>query len=721
MHRLPPWIRRRQTGAAALILYTLLALAMMAPLAPEALPFSGAQDIANHVSGVIEARNALEEGQFPIRVPPHQINGERYPLFQFYGNLPYTLGGALYLVTDADPYALWKLVVTSCLIIAGYFTYRTALRLTRQKLPALAAGAVFITAPYLLTDIHGRAAYSELVAFALLPVIFYYAWRSFATRRWGPVLAAGIGWCALALSHNITFLYGSLFLGLYFLSYAAWRRRLAPRWLRVGAGYVLGWLLAAWYLLPQQLLLPDLASGLLTPVQDAAWLTPLSVLLAPSVALPVHLGSPYIVMPEHFGLQVGWLILAAAGLVGWGLCQGQGKASGGQTQAVRVLVLFGLALFMVWSPVDFWSLLPSMFSYVQFSYRLLMFVVLFGSVLSAFALALLFKGQMRPGHLVALVLAAGWGAAPYLGPLRQERSLSVDAEIAHPDIGRGGANGIYRPSAACLLRAPLVHAAMDGVDPNTGGPLDVFGDLHYKGRSWAAFPAPVEGDQLVLEGAVGHEVQAPLRLIIAVDDKVVAAPELPPGPFQLRIPLTPTPGKEFVRVMVEGQPIQVTMEPPHPRPQLQRSYALSRFTLAANPRRPVTSTLIPAESVRPRMIWGHPSVCHLELAQPSLVQLPIMYYPRVLEVRLNGQIVPSRNLGRYVALELPPGEHTVSVRFVGLQWANRLSCVAWAGAIVAALWLVCRRIFVKNFKAPMPLGHGPHMAMWRFLRQSARQ
>ena len=70
MSHLVGWLRRRQSAAAALLLYTLLAFAMMAPLAPKALPFTGARDIGNHVSGVVEARNALAEGQFPIRVAP---------------------------------------------------------------------------------------------------------------------------------------------------------------------------------------------------------------------------------------------------------------------------------------------------------------------------------------------------------------------------------------------------------------------------------------------------------------------------------------------------------------------------------------------------------------------------------------------------------------------------------------------------------------------------
>src|SRR5579885_1980420 len=97
--------------AAALLLYALLAVALMAPLASTVLPDTPAQDLANHVSGIIEAGNALAEGQFPIRVSPHQCHDERYPTFQFYGNLPYTAGGLLYHFLSVRPFAACKLLL----------------------------------------------------------------------------------------------------------------------------------------------------------------------------------------------------------------------------------------------------------------------------------------------------------------------------------------------------------------------------------------------------------------------------------------------------------------------------------------------------------------------------------------------------------------------------------------------------------------------------------
>ena len=83
----------------AWLLYGFLGVALLAPLAAPTLPDSPAYDLANHVAGIVEARNALREGQFPPRVAPRQHGRERYPFFQLYGQLGYCAGGALYAAT----------------------------------------------------------------------------------------------------------------------------------------------------------------------------------------------------------------------------------------------------------------------------------------------------------------------------------------------------------------------------------------------------------------------------------------------------------------------------------------------------------------------------------------------------------------------------------------------------------------------------------------------
>jgi hypothetical protein len=730
------------------VLYLVMAIAMMAPLAPRQLPASGAQDVCNHVCGIIEARHALAEGQFPIRVAPHQNQQTRYPIFQFYGNLPYTVGGALYAVTGANPYRVWKTVVTACLVLGGFFTYRCGRVLTRQPLPAVVAGAVFLTAPYLLTDIHGRFAYCEIVSFTLLPMVFYFAWRSFVRRDMGKVLAGGVAWSCLFLSHNLTFLYASLFFGVFFFSWLwrkkgrkkgsgtfcrngpegashkrcltpffAWRKResgllcrkppkteseprkLITRWLRVGAAYALGLGLSLWALAPQRQLVPYLPEGLLWPVQDCSWLTPLGVLLAPAVASPVHLPTIYIDSPAHFGLQVGWPILVAVGLALCGLRRGLGYAV-----QVRLLLLFGMALFATWSPFDFWSALPELFSYVQFSYRLLMFVVLWGALLAALALARSFAGKMLPAHVALAVLALGWTASPYLTPHRADKNLSIDKEIAQPEMGRGGAGVAYTVAGRALVETTLVHPDVDWAAAPTGGLLD---PMHFyaTGQQSGAFPAPCAGDALRLEGAVVATPKTPLRLTVTMDGQILARPTVPPGPFQLTIPLPACPDKNRVHVAVQGDPISERQEPPHPRMRLSPSYQLTRFALQPGPGRSETRRLVAADQVRPQVTFGHPTTVRLRLSEPSLVQLPVLYYPGLLRLEHNGQRVPVQHLGRFVAVELPPGDHHVRVRFVGIRWANAVSWACWIGVAVAAGALLVRRLLRRRTAQPETEDH----------------
>jgi hypothetical protein len=535
------------------------ALVALSPLAYYQMPDSPSQDLATHVAGIVEANNALAEGQFPIRIAPNQNDKARYPIFQYYGNLPYTAGALICRFAHSDPYEAWKLVVLLSLTLGGFFTYRASRLLTRQTLPSLVAGAVFLTAPYLLTDIHGRFAYSEIVSFCLLPVVFYFCTRSFLSSRVAPVLGSAIAWSALGLSHNITFLYGSLFFAAYFCSYVRFERRFLWGILRVGAGYGLGLVLNAWYLAPQSATLHLLAiADQEWSVFGQNWLTPLSVLLAPSLVLP----TPYPVPLEnpHFGLQCGWPILAAAGLACYYASGGLPLSMRQRGWLVRPLVLLAVALFLVWSPLDFWQALPRIFSYVQFSYRLLMFVVLWGALLAGSVLAHTCRKGLPAVAFLASLGVLGLLAGPYLGvPHGHTDRVSVAGEVRAPNMGRWAANEVYRIGAK--------------------GPIDT------------------------------------LRPLVGTEN---------------------------------------------------------------------AGTLVPAAKSRAAMSFGNVSVCRYRAVTPCLLQLPIHYYPGLLSVRDNGAVVPYGSLDGWLALQVPPGDHAIEVRYVGCEWANRLSAGGWF-AILAGL------------------------------------
>jgi hypothetical protein len=682
--------RRLWTHCGVLLLYLVVAVAVMSPLAPEAPPESGADDLGNHVSGIIEARHALEEGQFPIRVAPHQNLQTRYPIFQFYGNLPFTVGGLLYRATDFNPYLIWKLVVTASVVVGGFFTYCCGRRLTRQTLPAVVAGAMFITAPYLLTDIHGRFAYPETISFALIPAVFFYAMRCFVSRTAWPVLAGGVCWSCLALSHGVTFLYASLFFGLFFLSFTSVRRKSIARVLRVGLAYALGLCLTAWYIAPQRLLVPHLAGGLLFPVFDCAWLTLLGVLLAPTVVCPVHLPTPYIDIPQHFGLQVGWPILAAVGLALASLWSPFAALHGRRAFLTRLLGLFFFSFFLVWTPFDFWSFAPVIFNYVQFSYRLLMFVVLWGCLLASYAVALGLQGKMRPVHLALCLLGLGVCTASHLAPHQTSTRVTIAKEIANPNMGRGGANYIYNLSGNSLLQTSHVHDAMDwGEHPF--GVVDVI-QHHNTGVVEGEFPAFYPGDLLAVEGVVPAGDSTVLT--IRADGQVLAVQQLPPGSFRLAIPVVSPEGKERIRIRLQA-PLRCEPPPAGPitRPVRRPAFFVNKLALQRMTFPPANKSLLKASQTREMTVVGHPTSVTVRLAHHSLVQLPVLYYPNQIQVVVNGQRAPTGNLGRFVALELPPGDHVITVDFTGLRWANVLSLTAWFAVGIACACLLGLRLW----------------------------
>ena len=73
----------------------------------------------------------------------------------------------------------------------------------------------------------------------------------------------------------------------------------------------------------------------------------------------------------------------------------------------------------------------------------------------------------------------------------------------------------------------------------------------------------------------------------------------------------------------------------------------------------------------------------------SAIQLPINYYADMLDVKVNGknvQYYPTLYKNNVVtAVKLSPGEYKISMRFVGLKWANWVSFIAWLGLLIVIL------------------------------------
>jgi hypothetical protein len=399
----------------------------------------------------------------------------------------------------------------------------------------------------------------------------------------------------------------------------------------------------------------------------------------------------------HFGMHVGWPLLAAAVLAIYYLRKPALDLPEARGTMARLLAFFSVALFMVWTPFDFWPFLPRVFGFVQFPYRLLMFVVFWAALLGGYAVVQLFKGQMRFEHLVLGIVLVGLYMASGLAPQRASATITVENEISHPDMNRASAtNYIINPTT--LVRTTFFTDNTNWAEWQNGL-VDLTQRLNYPPEG--AFPAPRRGDRLHLQGVVPEKYQNPVTLTISMNDQVLAAPSLPPGPFNLVIPMrTSFPGERVRLALRPDRYLQPEAEdllrqPPTLMPSLVlHTLKLERHPAHRNKRSVGIASRAQSWSGR------HAPTYTITTRAPGIVKLPVLYYPEMLHIRDNQKPVAYGNLGRFVAMELPPGRHIITVRFAGVVWANGISLVGWIGWVCGFLFLAWQRLRGRKQRVP---------------------
>lgn len=560
------------------IFFLLIALTLLWPFRHREL--RGAGENGANMATMVEAANALREGQFPIRVAPLQLERTRYPYFQFYGNLPYTVGGVVYIATG-DPYLGWKLITLASVWATGWFIFALSRRITQNIFGSAIVGAVAMTAPYFLTDVFARGAFTEYVAFAELTAAMYFTWRVYASPGTSYMPLMAILWASVGLTHNITYMYGLLFGGLFFLGLTvarpSWRsfRRLG----RTVACMTLQAPLLLWYFWPQIRVLPALqiSVGIPNPY-DTSGLNPLWILLSPTLKMTALAATT-----PRLGLQVGWMILGLSliGLVGL-LARKRPMLKLSRAVGLWCALLTGIAFFLVWTPIDVWQFMPMKLRFVQFTYRLLLFVILFGTLLGSCGVRAWFGRSLPVWAASVLMMLLGAATSSYLLP----------------------------------------------------------------------------GDQTV-PGAIEEFKTNPrfdnLRIYVLEREHAKRASPWPNGVSQAQAECLAS-GREF----------------------------------------------LPAASIRPTIQYGGDVLCHVELSRPAIVQLPVRYYPGLMDVWDGDKNIPHTTLDRFVALELAPGTHDLKVSFVGVPWANRVGAAGWLIVLIwlaveAGRWMRNRRPRVDRF------------------------
>lgn len=226
------------------VITSLLTLALLWPLF-KAPYFTHHDDI--QIIRLDQMNKCIRDRQIPCRWVPDLGGLYGYPLFNYYGPLPYYFGGIFYLITGSLLISA-KIMFATAFLGSFIFMYL----LTRKfwgELGGSLSALLYSYAPYHAVDFYVRGAMGELWALMLFPAIFWALLKLSEKRNLSNVLLLSPILAALFLSHNLStmiFMPVVLIFGIFL--YPRIRSR-AFIWLSLGS-LLLGILLASFYLIP---------------------------------------------------------------------------------------------------------------------------------------------------------------------------------------------------------------------------------------------------------------------------------------------------------------------------------------------------------------------------------------------------------------------------------------------------------------------------------------
>lgn len=471
-----------------------------------------------HVVRLSQMRRAIDEGQLPVRWVSALGFGYGYPLFVFYPPLVYYLGtGLSYLpLTFVE---ITKLLFAISLIASGVSMYLWA----RSRLPrfsAVMAALMYVYAPYRAVDVYVRGALAEAMSFVWLPLVFWaidrYLFGGHKRSLWWYALLL----CLSMLTHNLITLPLAISVALYtviWLLSQPSRERWRKSWVLL-AYSVLGLAASSWFWFPalfeKQFTIVD--SILLSELYDYRlhFVAPMQLwnsLWGFGGSAPGVLdGMSYkISKPLVLGIVVG-LISVLLGI---------------RNKIVRpFLPIAGLTLcsiFMTTAASSLvWQLLSPL-SFLQFPWRFLTFVVLFGSILAA---------------SVSVVMAASL-----------KKLLSSSAPLAF---------GVLIGGYAFVLTLTVLHVAVHGklFTPQTILDRD---DAYYLQPEVKSYQVSKTSFEFVPKGVpITKEPQLGITQIDITKDQVIFTPQLRIASGSATIVSTQTKMHHYVFDVSIDQPAQ---------------------------------------------------------------------------------------------------------------------------------------------------------------------
>lgn len=183
--------------------------------------FPYTHDGENHLARFANYKVAVKEGQIPPRFAPNLMNHYGYPVF----NYNYPLANIISLpfsFLKINYETTFKIITFLFLFIGGYgvIKYLSEIKELKSKtFSRLIASIVFLSTPYIFSLVLYRGNIGEIMAYSLFPWLLWMVENiknnnkiSFYKSK---IFLFVIIWLMFFLSHNVSVLFGSVFIVLY--------------------------------------------------------------------------------------------------------------------------------------------------------------------------------------------------------------------------------------------------------------------------------------------------------------------------------------------------------------------------------------------------------------------------------------------------------------------------------------------------------------------------
>jgi hypothetical protein len=660
------------------LFYAFLATALLSPLASEQV-IPAILDYTNHIAAVIDAKKALAEGQFPLRVAPSELLGWRYPYYQFYSPSTYTFTALVYQwLTPSNPMTAVKFTLWCALILGGIYMQRLSYWLVKSRPAAILAAVVYLTAPYYVTVITGFGNLCETVALGLLPATLYYTIQRYLhPQQTITLFLAAFLWYLLITTHLVTFIYSAIFITLLFFLATCKDWRQWKKLLSAEITIAFGCLLAMWYLGPIGLLQKYF------PVANTITNSMSIYSTAPSIFdlfYPGHLEFRGTLGNKH--IAIGWPILMAFGLCCYALFNKNRLPSlRANYWLPYLLIIFIVTFLLAWSPINFWHYLPSFFYIGQYTWRLLSQLIWIGTLLFAWAVCWLFKNKMDQRHtIIGILVLVVTASAAFPQIYKGYFNINLSQFIKHP-------YAIFNPDAYTIEYAGFI----DQIDTLSLSSL-IPGNILQTNTEYALTQALLHyafKPSVVMQGTIPQNLPHAIKLKALINNKIVAVTSLKPGKFRWSFPLNKT--NKLLRLQFQTEP------------QVKENFYIPIESLVLTGFQQSSKTL-DVKSAQPFCQQQKTlTICKMAVSPTvQLIELPILYYPKVLDITLNGKSIPYKGVvyNNHILTGITPESgknNIITIRFIGLRWANAVSWLSWG------LWISLVGIYL--FRRKNGYGH----------------